>query len=240
MLRDCHARGHEAELFLVEGKSAADAVGAARSRRTQAVFAMQGKIPNPTKHPARKILANAQCRALLDLLRIDLTSFDLPGSDLPRSHLFRAEQIETDNPNLCPDYGRILLLCDNDPDGHHARSLMIAFSSIFLSPLVRAGRIVLLQAPAYRVNTAPAQYLYSQQELTQWQAEVETQVSITHFKGVASLQTEEIWNLLLNPLTRNESPLGQQAADHAHTNPVSPDNNDVLADTLAAAERKPA
>ena len=97
MFLDCD-RSPDSEIFIVEGRHAGNALRQVRNRRSQAVLAMQGKIPNPARRTnARKIFENPQISLLL-------------------------RSLEAENEHV--RFARILLLCDADIDGLHASCLL--------------------------------------------------------------------------------------------------------------------
>ncbi|MEQ1487852.1 MAG: toprim domain-containing protein, partial [Methylotenera sp.] len=105
-LQDCRQHGANAELFLVEGDSAASAVSSLRNQQVQAVLPMQGKPLNTIKASAEKVVENALFKALIEALGAGVgDNFDL---------------------TKCR-YSRIVLLMDADADGIHCGALMLMF-----------------------------------------------------------------------------------------------------------------
>ena len=107
-LTDCavHGAGSGAELFLVEGESAAKAVVRARNPNVQAVLAMQGKPLNAWKASAAAVSSHAIYRELIAVL-------DAGWQDSLQPQRARFE--------------RIILLCDPDADGIHCSILLLLF-----------------------------------------------------------------------------------------------------------------
>ena len=121
-LTDCavHGAGSGAELFLVEGESAAKAVVRARNPNVQAVLAMQGKPLNAWKASAAAVSSHAIYRELIAVL-------DAGWQDSLQPQRARFE--------------RIILLCDPDADGIHCSILLLLFFYRWMRPLLEAGRV---------------------------------------------------------------------------------------------------
>lgn len=153
---------------------------------------MQGKIPNPQKTTGAKLLSNDHVKAF----------FDAIGSGVGN----------TCSPNACK-YGRILLLCDSDIDGLHSRNLLVSLCRLYLQPLVEAGLVGIIRAPAYRLQGSRGKhYLYSEAEKQQWLEQRNLSPgdeSLTYFKGIAAMGSNEIFSLLLDKESRLETNLAE-------------------------------
>lgn len=140
-LLDCRLHGPEsgAELFVVEGDSAAAAVAAVRDPMRQAVLPLQGKPLNAARATAARVAADPFLGALHAALGIG------PG-DACRLDALR--------------YERVLLLHDPDADGIHIGALLLMHVARRLAPLLHAGRLERVHAPVGEVfgtgDVAPA------------------------------------------------------------------------------------
>jgi len=105
-LVDClrHGPHSGAELFLVEGDSAANSVTAARDTLFQAVLPMQGKPMNAGKASASRLAGNNWLQTLFQSLGCGT------GND------FNMDALR---------YERVMLLFDPDADGIHCGALML-------------------------------------------------------------------------------------------------------------------
>jgi len=139
-----HAPGAPAELIIVEGDSAAEAVCAVRDARLQAVLAMQGKPVNARRAPQSRVARSpwlAQIAAVLG---------DAPGTALPLGDL---------------RYERVIILMDPDADGIHAGALLQIFFHECMPVLLEQRRIVTVHAPWAEIRRAGEAPLLSFHEL---------------------------------------------------------------------------
>jgi DNA gyrase subunit B len=143
-LQDCRQHGAVAELFLVEGDSAASAVSSLRNQQAQAVLPMQGKPLNTLKASAKKVLENVLFKALIEAIGAGVgDNFDL---------------------KKCR-YNRIILLMDADADGIHCGALMLMFFYRWMPQLLENGIIELVRPPVGEVlytETAELQHAYTE------------------------------------------------------------------------------
>ena len=187
-LLDCNQQAHNAELLVVEGKSARDAINRVRDRQSQAVLAMQGKPPNANQHSVSKMLENPQVQSLLAALGYTDEAKQTQGGIR---------------------YKKVCILTDADIDGAHCRYLIAQLFQALMSPLITAGRVYLIHAPLYRFDNPDGStgYLWSDDEKQQFLDPSGTQYAgrITRFKGIASLNSGELSTLLIDPASRRES-----------------------------------
>lgn len=187
MFLDCD-RNPDNEIFIVEGRHAGNALRQVRHRQSQAVLAMQGKIPNPARHSnAKKILDNPQIRLLL-------------------------QSLEVTNANV--RFARIILLCDADIDGLHARALMTMFFAVHLPHLLELGCVFAVHPPLYRISSAnlnAERYAWNKAQVQAIEAELESigcaDVHRDHFKGIASMRPEDLTTTCINAESRTISPI---------------------------------
>lgn len=137
--------GSGAELFIVEGDSAAGAVDLMRDRRTQAVLPVQGKLLNTAAVSRNRMLAHDQCRSIVAALGIGCGD----DVDLARRR-----------------YDRVVLLCDADADGIHSRSLLLIFFAGWLRPFLDEGRLLAARPPLFSIRV-----LRSGERYHAWQPE---------------------------------------------------------------------
>ena len=127
-LDDCthHGIGSGAELYVVEGDSAAGAVSRMRNAHFQAVLPMQGKPLNTVRATAQKVVANPWFAALTTAL----------GTGLGDAFEIKALR-----------YDRVILLMDPDADGIHCGALVTMFFYRWMRPLLDNGRVGMARAP---------------------------------------------------------------------------------------------
>jgi DNA gyrase subunit B len=154
-LEDCVQQGvnSDAELFLVEGDSAAASACAVRDSQKQAVLAMQGKPLNALKASAQKVAENALYKNLSQALSVDVID-DLKAqrdAAVGQQRHLELEQIAPRLQNL--RYSKVILLFDPDADGIHCSALMQMFFYRWMRPLLDAGRIEMVQYSLDEIKT---------------------------------------------------------------------------------------
>ncbi len=178
----CSICNADSEIFIVEGKSALNALDQVRSRAHQAVFAVQGKLPNAARHSAGRLLKNPQASGLLSTL-----GYTAEGQ------------------SDC-QFSQVLLATDPDADGHHCRWLMLALLQRFCRPLLESGRVRVVSAPMFRVgdkDSSNCEYFWSEHDKQQFLANrSDTGQGVTTFKGLASLSSDELHRWVVAASTR--------------------------------------
>jgi DNA gyrase subunit B len=124
-----HGVDSGAELFLVEGDSAAASVCGLRNNQLQAVLAMQGKPMNAMKATPTKIYENVLFQRLAKALAVEMID---DGPQVGLALTDRLAQLR---------FAKVILLFDPDADGIHCNALMQLFFYRWMRPLLEAGRI---------------------------------------------------------------------------------------------------
>jgi DNA gyrase/topoisomerase IV subunit B len=186
--RDCaeHAPGAPAELILVEGDSAAEAVCAVRDPRLQAVLAMQGKPVNARRASRARVARSpwlAQIAALLG---------DAPGTALPLGDL---------------RYERVVILMDPDADGIHAGALLQIFFHDCMPVLLEQRRILIVHAPWAEIRRpgAPPLLSFHEREFRRQCEQLEragTAFERLRHRGVGTITPALLERHCVNPETR--------------------------------------
>lgn len=171
-LADCvaHGPGSGAELFVVEGDSAAASVAGVRDPATQAVLPMQGKPLNAARASRGKVLAHPFFGPLLAALDVGIEA----QCDPRRMR-----------------YQRLLVLTDPDADGIHCGFLVLLFFHRWLRPLLDAGRVEIVRPPWGEVVVEGSpQLAFSEPELAVLaeRARVRGPATVRRFRGLAALE----------------------------------------------------
>ena len=181
-LADCSNKDPEkCEIYIVEGDSAGGSAKTARSRDTQAILPLRGKILNVEKARLDKIYANAEIRAMI-------TAF---GTGIHED--FDIDKLR---------YHKIIIMTDADVDGAHISTLLLTFMFRFMPELIRQGHVYLAQPPLFKLEkNKRVWYAYSDEELNDILVEVgrDTNNKIQRYKGLGEMDAEQLWETTMDP-----------------------------------------
>ena len=184
-LADCSDKDPQnCEIYIVEGDSAGGSAKTARSRATQAILPLRGKILNVEKSRLDKILVHNEIRAMI-------TAF---GTGIHED--FDITKLR---------YNKIIIMTDADVDGAHIATLLLTFLYRFMPDLIKEGHVYLAQPPLYKVEkNKKVWYAYSDEELNKILTDIgrDGNNKIQRYKGLGEMDASQLWETTMDPEKR--------------------------------------
>ena len=184
-LADCTDKDPKnCEIYIVEGDSAGGSAKTARSRATQAILPLRGKILNVEKARLDRIYGTAEIKAMI-------TAF---GTGIHED--FDISKLR---------YHKIIIMTDADVDGAHIATLMLTFLYRFMPELIKQGYVYLAQPPLYKIEkNKKIWYAYDDKELDNILTEIgrDGNNKIQRYKGLGEMDADQLWETTMDPERR--------------------------------------
>ena len=179
--KDCEKHGQDSMLIICEGNSALGGLLPARDVKTEALYAVRGKVKNLMKHPLDECLENQEVSDIIMALGCGI------------QERYNSRKL---------NYGKVAIAVDADVDGYNIMCLITTLFYVLMPKFIEEGRLGWLRAPLYRLSKGKQSvYAYDEEELAELR-KTHSGWEQSRFKGLGECTSEDMESSMLHPTNR--------------------------------------